>query len=52
MDILFINGMMKDFSVLQECQFADQSVVEVFTDLTVWMGIKKVIDSINANAAA
>lgn len=47
------NGMMKDFSVLQESPFTDRgSVVEVFTDLTVWMGIKKVIDSINANAAA
>ena len=47
------NGMLKDFSVLQESPFTDRgSVVEVFTDLTVWMGIKKVIDSINANAAA
>lgn len=24
---------------------------EIFTDLTVWMGIKKAIDTINANAA-
>jgi hypothetical protein len=24
----------------------------VFKDMTVWMGIRKVIDSINANAAA
>lgn len=47
------NGMMKDLSVLQESPFTDQgSVVEIFTDLTVWMGIRKVIDSINANAAA
>lgn len=47
------NGMMKDFSVLQESPFTDQgSVVEIFTDWTVWTGIKKVIDSINANAAA
>ncbi len=39
--------------VLQESPFTDQgSVVEIFTDLTVWMGIRKVIDSINANAAA
>ena len=29
-----------------------ESVVEIFTDLTVWMGIRKVIDQINANAAA
>ena len=47
------NGMMKDLSVLQESPFTDQgSVVEIFTDLTVWMGIRKVIDMINANAAA
>ena len=50
------NGMMKDLSVLQESPFTDQgSIVEVFTDLsvwTVWMGIRKVIESINANAAA
>lgn len=26
------------------------SVVDVFTDMTVWMGIRKVIDEINANA--
>ena len=24
-------------------------MVEIFTDLTVWMGIKKIIDQINAN---
>ena len=47
------NGMMKDLSVLQESPFTDQgSVVEIFTDMTVWMGIRKVIDSINANAVA
>ena len=47
------NGIMKDLSVLQESPFTDQgSVVEIFTDLTVWMGIRKVIDTINANAAA
>ena len=47
------NGMMKDLSVLQEAQFTDQgSVVDIFTDLNVWMGIRKVIDQINANAAA
>ena len=39
------NGMLKDFSVLQEAPFTDQ-------DITVWMEIKRVIDSINANAAA
>jgi type I restriction enzyme R subunit len=47
------NGMMKDLSVLQESPFTDKgSVVEIFTDLTVWVGIRKVIDQINANAAA
>lgn len=47
------NGMMKDLSVLQESPFTDQgSVVEIFNDLTVWMGIRKVIESINANAVA
>ena len=47
------NGMMKDLSVLQESPFTDQgSIVEIFSDLSVWMGIKKVIDTINANAVA
>ena len=47
------NGMMKDFSVLQESPFTDMgSITEIFTDMKVWIGIKKVIDSINANAAA
>ena len=37
------NGMMKDLSVLQEPPFTDQgSVVEVFTDLSVWLGIRAV----------
>ncbi len=47
------NGMMKDFSVLQEPPFTDQgSVVDIFTDVSVWMGIQSVIESINANAIA
>ena len=47
------NGVMKDMSVLQEPPFTDRgSVVEVFTDISVWLGIKSVIDKINANAAA
>ena len=47
------NGMMKDLSVLQGPPFTDRgSVVEVFTDLSVWLGVKAVIDHINANAAA
>lgn len=45
------NGLLKDFSVLQESPFTDQgSVVDIFTDLNVWMGIRKVIEGINANA--
>ena len=47
------NGMMKDLSVLQDAPFTDQgSVVEVFTDLSLWAGIRKVIETINTNAAA
>ena len=47
------NGLMKDLSVLQESPFTDKgSVVEIFTDLTLWMEIRKVIEQINANAAA
>lgn len=45
------NGMMKDMPILQEAPFIDQgSIIEVFTDLSVWKGIKGVIDTINANA--
>ena len=47
------NGMMKDLSVLQETPFTDRgSIVEVFTDPTVWMGIRRVIEQVNANALA
>lgn len=46
------NGMLKDLSVLQESPFTDQGSIVVFTDLSVWMGIRGVIDQINANAAA
>ena len=47
------NGLLKDMSVLQEPPFTDQgSIVDVFTDLSVWMGIKRVIDQVNANALA
>ena len=45
------NGLLKDFSVLQEPPFTDQgSVVDIFTDFNVWMGIRKVIEEINDNA--
>ena len=47
------NGVMKDMSVLQEAPFTDKgSIVEVFADMSVWWGIKGIIDQINANAAA
>ena len=47
------NGVMKDLSVLQEPPFTDRgSIVEVFTDLSIWAKVKSVIDLINANAAA
>ena len=52
-DIFFVYGIMKDLSVLKESPFTDRgSVVEIFTDMTLWMNIKKVIDQINANAVA
>lgn len=45
--------MMKDLSVLQEDPFTDQgSIVDVFTDFSVWMGIRKTIEQVNANALA
>ena len=46
------NGVLKDFSVLQSTPFTDKgSVVEVFTDLSVWENIRKIIEQINMNAA-
>ena len=45
------NGMMKDLSVLQEAPFTDQgSIVDIFDDLNVWMGIRSAIERVNANA--
>lgn len=47
------NGMMKDLSVLQESPFTDQgSIIEIFTDLSVWIGIRKTIECVNSNALA
>ena len=52
-EYIVYNGLMKDLSVLQESPFTDKgSVVEIFTDLSVWAGIRKVIDQVNANAVA
>ena len=45
------NGIMKDLSVLQEAPFTDRgSIVDVFADTSVWLGIRKVIEKVNANA--
>ena len=45
------NGVMRDLSVLRDSPFIDKgSVVDIFTDITVWDGIRQVIDNINANA--
>ena len=53
MNYIVHNGLMKDLSVLQDAPFTDNgSIVEVFTDLTLWIGIKSVIDRINSNAIA
>ena len=40
-------------SVLQDPPFTDQgNIIEVFTDISVWMGIRRVIEQVNANALA
>lgn len=42
--------MLTDFSVLQESPFMDRGgVVDIFDDLNVWMGIRGIINNINAN---
>ncbi|MDY2627415.1 MAG: DEAD/DEAH box helicase family protein [Lachnospiraceae bacterium] len=48
------NGMMKDLSVLQEAPFTDcGNIIDLFGDeMQILMGIRGVIDQINANAAA
>jgi type I restriction enzyme R subunit len=47
------NGMLKDFSVLQGTPFTDKgNVTELFTDMTLWIKIKRTIENINANAKA
>ena len=53
-EFIVCNGMMKDLSVLQESPFTDQgSIIDLFSDdLSVWMGIRSVIDQINENAFA
>lgn len=52
-EYIVYNGMMKDLSVLQNSPFTDRgSVVDLFTDMNVWNGIRGVIEQINANAVA
>ena len=47
------NGMLQDLSILKDSPFSDQgSIVEVFTDLSVWAAIRQAIDRVNANALA
>ncbi len=47
------NGMLRDLSVLQEPPFTDLgSIVDIFTDLSVWAGIRRTIETINTNAIA
>ena len=41
----------ENLSVLQDSPFTDQgSIVEMFTDLSVWARIRKAIERVNANA--
>lgn len=44
------NGMIKDMSVLMESPFTDRGSITDIFNASVWMGIKKIIDQINANA--
>jgi type I restriction enzyme R subunit len=38
---------------LQDPPLTDQgNIIEVFTDISVWMGIRRVIEQVNANALA
>ena len=47
------NGIMKDLSVLQEPPFTDRgSITEIFTDMEIWQGIRRVIEKVNRNVAA
>ena len=47
------NGMLRDLRALQGPPFDRQgSLGEVFQDLSLWQGIRQVIDQINANAGA
>lgn len=51
-EYIVYNGILKDFTILQESPFTDRgSIVELFEDdISVWKGIKSVINEINNNA--
>ncbi|MBQ2680166.1 MAG: DEAD/DEAH box helicase family protein, partial [Firmicutes bacterium] len=52
-EYIVYNGVMKDFSVLQETPFTDKgSIAEVFKDVSIWYEIRGIIGKINENAAA
>ncbi len=45
------NGLLTDFSILQDSPFSDQgSIVDLFDDLMIWMEFKKIIEQINSNS--
>ena len=47
------NGVMKDFTVMREPPFTDKGYIsEVFPNMSVWAGIRRIIETINSNAAA
>ena len=47
------NGVMKDFAVMREPPFIDKGYIsEVFPNMAVWAGIRRIIETINSNAAA
>lgn len=47
------SGVMKDLSVLLESPFTDRgSIAQVFTDLSVCQGIRRIIEQVNSNAVA
>ena len=51
-EYIVYNGVLKDFSVLKETPFTDRgSITDIFTDIDVWLGIRDVIEQVNANAS-
>lgn len=45
------NGLMRDLSVLQDAPFTDRgSIIDLFKDMSVWFGIRQIIEQINSNA--